>query len=100
MKKFLLLLVALVIGIAQSTKAQQLKSFTHDNEKYITELQGFFAQGDPKAAKKLVEETFLPVWNSGHYNTQQKERVYTLSDLMLQKRKKAVDFEKARPGIP
>ena len=89
MKQFFFLFIAFTFGFAQFTSAQQLKSFTHDNEKYIEELQGFFAMGDPKAAKKLIEETFLPVWNSGHYSTQQKERVYKLSDLMLKKRKKA-----------
>jgi len=93
MRKLLFLVVLAAIVSAGSVSAQQLKSFTHDNDKYIKELQGFFAQGDPKAAKKLVEETFLPVWNSGHYSPQQKERVYELSDLMLKKRKKAVDFE-------
>jgi len=93
MKQFFFLIVAFSIGFAQFTSAQQLKEFTHDNVKYIEELQGFFAMGDPKAAKKLIEDTFAPVWNSGHYSTQQKERVYTMSDLMLKKRKKAVDFE-------
>ncbi|MGB0368425.1 MAG: hypothetical protein ACPGD8_03405, partial [Flavobacteriales bacterium] len=93
MKQFFFLFVAFTFGFAQFSSAQQLKSFTHDNEKYIEELQGFFAMGDPKAAKKLIEDTFLPVWNSGHYNSSQKERIYTMSDLMLKKRKKAVDFE-------
>ncbi|MDP6909206.1 MAG: hypothetical protein QF371_06860, partial [Flavobacteriales bacterium] len=93
MKKTLFLLIILCIVWVGTTTAQQLKSFTHDNVKYIEELQEFFAQGDPKAAKKLVEETFLPVWNSGHFSPQQKNRVYDLSDLMLKKRKKAVDFE-------
>lgn len=93
MRKFLLLSLLVLGVLINATKAQQLKEFTHDNQKYITELQSFFAQGDPKAAKKLIEETFLPVWNSGHYSPQQKERVYELSDLMLKKRKKAVDFE-------
>ena len=93
MKKFLFLLAVIVTASTGISSAQQLKSFTHDNEKYIQELQDFFAQGDPKAAKKLIEETFLPVWNSGHYSTQQKERVYTMSDLMLKEKKKAVDFE-------
>ncbi|MCB9204213.1 MAG: hypothetical protein H6603_04465 [Flavobacteriales bacterium] len=93
MRQFLFLFAAFTLGFAQFSNAQQLKSFTHDNEKYIEELQGFFAQGDSKAAKKLIEETFLPVWNSGHYSPQQKERVYKMSDLMLKERKKAVDFE-------
>ncbi|MCF8277665.1 MAG: hypothetical protein K9J17_13105 [Flavobacteriales bacterium] len=93
MRNFLFLFAALVLGTVQFAQAQQLKSFTHDNEKYITELQEFFAMGDPKAAKKLIEETFLPVWNSGHYSPQQKERVYKISDLMLKEKKKAVDFE-------
>ncbi|MFT4594429.1 MAG: hypothetical protein ACI9UR_001533 [Bacteroidia bacterium] len=93
MKQFFFLLIAFTFGFAQITSAQQLKSFTHDNVTYIEELQGFFAMGDPKAAKKLIEDTFEPVWNSGHYSPQQKERVYIMSDLMLKKRKKAVDFE-------
>ncbi len=93
MKKILFLFALIIFGASQLAQAQTLKSFTHDNEKYIEELQGFFALGDPKAAKKLIEETFLPVWNSGHYSSQQKERVYVMSDLMLKERKKAVDFE-------
>ncbi|TNF26781.1 MAG: hypothetical protein EP314_05495, partial [Bacteroidetes bacterium] len=93
MRKFLFLLSVFALVSITTAKAQQLKSFTHDNEKYIEELEGFFAQGDPKAAKKLIEETFLPVWNSGHYSPQQKERVYKVSDLMLVERKKQVDFE-------
>lgn len=93
MKQFFFLFVAFAFGFAQFSSAQQLKEFTHDNTKYIEELQGFFAQGDPKAAKKLIEEVFEPVWNSGHYSPQQKNRVYDISDLMLKKRKKAVDFE-------
>lgn len=93
MRRILFLLGFFALISITATQAQQLKSFTHDNEKYIQELQDFFAQGDPKAAKKLIEETFLPVWNSGHYSPQQKERVYNMSDLMLDKRKKQVDFE-------
>lgn len=93
MKQFFFLLIAFTFGFAHLSNAQQLKEFTHDNEKYIEELQDFFAQGDPKAAKKLIEETFEPIWNSGHYSTQQKNRVYEISDIMLKKRKKAVDFE-------
>ena len=93
MKQLFFLIAAFTFGFAQFSSAQQLKEFTHDNEKYIEELQDFFAMGDPKAAKKLIEETFLPVWNSGHYSPQQKDRVYEISDLMLDKRKKAVDFE-------
>lgn len=93
MRRILFLLGFFALISITATQAQQLKSFTHDNEKYIQELQGFFAQGDPKAAKKLIEETFLPVWNSGHYSPQQKERVYKMSDLMLAERKKQVDFE-------
>lgn len=93
MRQIFFLLVAFTFGFAQLSSAQQLKEFSHDNEKYIQELQEFFALGDKKFAKELIEETFLPVWNSGHYNTQQKERIYKMSDLMLKKRKKAVDFE-------
>jgi len=93
MKQFLLLFAAFTFGFAQFSSAQQLKSFTHDNDKFIVELEEFFAMGDPKAAKKLVQEVFLPVWNSGHYSPQQKERVYKMSDLMLKEKKKAVDFE-------
>jgi hypothetical protein len=93
MRQFFFLLAAFTIGFAQFSSAQQLREFTHDNEKYIEELQGFFAMGDKKYAKELIEETFLPVWNSGHYNSTQKERIYKMSDLMLEKRKKAVDFE-------
>ncbi|MFM1876832.1 MAG: hypothetical protein RL266_2569, partial [Bacteroidota bacterium] len=93
MRNFLFVVATFLLGMWQFAQAQQLKAFTHDNEKYIQELQDFFAQGDPKAAKQLIEETFLPVWNSGHYSTQQKERVYAMSDLMLKEKKKAVDFE-------
>lgn len=93
MNRILISLVALVMGLGQMASAQTFKSFTHDNEKFIVELEAFFAMGDPKAAKKLVQEVFLPVWNSGHYSPQQKERIYTISDLMLKEKKKQVDFE-------
>lgn len=93
MKHILIFFAAISLGFAQQANAQQLKSFTNDNEKYLQELQEFFGQGDPKKAKKFIEETVAPIWNSGHYSPQQKERVYTMSDLMLNKRKKAVDFE-------
>lgn len=93
MKKLFYLLLISLFASTTLVRAQQLREFTHNNEKYIEELEAFFAQGDKKAAKKLIQETFLPVWNSGHYSPQQKERVYTVSNLMLKKRKKAVDFE-------
>jgi len=93
MTKRLFLLASLFLMMTVAASAQTLKKFTHDNVKYIEELQAFFALGDEKAAKKFIEETFLPVWNSGHFSTQQKERIYSMSDLMLDNRKKAVDFE-------
>ena len=93
MKKILFLSIPFLLLITNQLHAQQIREFTHDNEKYIEELQEFFAMGDKKYAKELIEETFLPVWNSGHYNSTQKERIYKMSDLMLEKRKKAVDFE-------
>jgi hypothetical protein len=90
--RIVLLTVALSL-LQIGSFAQTLKSFTPDSDTYIQELQGFFAQGDDKKAEKLFKETVIPVWNSGHFSPTQKERTYKVSNLMLDKRKKAVDFE-------
>lgn len=73
--------------------AQVIKPFTPDSDTYVKELQALFAQGDEKKAKKFFEETVIPVWNSGHFSPVQKDRVYKVSNLMVDKKKKAVDFE-------
>ncbi len=79
--------------VTLSVQAQQMKPFTADSDKYIQELQALFAQGDEKKAEKFFEETVLPIWNSGHFSPVQKDRVYKVSNLMVDKKKKAVDFE-------
>ena len=83
----------LFLFTAASVSAQQLKPFTADSDTYVKELQALFAQSDEKKAKKFFEETVIPVWNSGHFSPVQKDRIYKVSNLMVDKKKKAVDFE-------
>lgn len=86
-----LILPFLLFTLAAS--AQQMKPFTPDSDTYVKELQALFEQGDEKKAKKFFEETVIPIWNSGHFSPVQKDRVYRVSNLMVDKKKKAIDFE-------
>jgi hypothetical protein len=86
-------LLLLLLFVAPMAHAQQMKPFTPNSDTYIVELQALFAQGDEKKAKKFFEETVIPIWNSGHFSPVQKDRVYKVSNLMVTKKKKAVDFE-------
>ena len=91
MKKLVLTLV--VIFGALGSQAQQIKEFTHEDAKFMEELRAFFEYTNEEKAEAIMED-FLPVWQSGAFSQSEKQRIYKMCDLMLEKRKKAFpDYE-------
>lgn len=68
--------------------AQVPKSFTHDDLKFIEEMEAFLEATNKKEASKLMERFLIP-WNGGAFNSAQKEQIYSTCDAMLKKRLKA-----------
>ncbi len=87
---FLLLLFFILFH--KNSFSQALKSFTADNAKFITEMQGFLGETDKKKAEKYMEDVFIPFWNSGKLSEAQKQQVYATCNAMLKRRLKASDF--------
>lgn len=87
--------IALILAMAMLpllSVAQQLKKFTHEDAAFLKEIATMYAGGDAKAAEKIMEKEVIPIWNSGQIGAAQKERVWKLCDLMLEKRKAPADF--------
>lgn len=80
-----------LLFIPQAAFAQTPKQFTHDRVKFIQEMQGFLESSNEKETKEFFK-IFTPVWESSDLSETQRERIYSFSELMLKKRKKASDF--------
>ncbi len=93
MKRLIILLCAAMGLIPSLANAQQLKKFTHEDAAFLREIATMYGGGDAKKAEKIMEKEIIPIWNSGAFGGGQKERIWTMCDKMLEKRKAPVDFE-------
>ena len=84
--KFILSLVLLLSVISPST-GQTPKSFTHQTDKFLEEMEAFLALTNKKDAEDLIEK-FEPLWKGASFNNEQRERIYFTADAMLKKRLK------------
>ncbi|MFN5323940.1 MAG: hypothetical protein ACK5C5_03385 [Bacteroidota bacterium] len=85
MKVFCLMLA--FFYLPELVKAQTPKSFTHQNEKFLEEMQAFLSLTNKKDAEELIDR-FEPLWMGAAFNNQQRERVFYTCDAMLKKRLK------------
>ena len=69
--------------------AQGPKEFSSDHSKYIQELSKWMIDTDKKEGKPFMEEKFVTFWNSGSLNSNKKDRVIEISNVMLKKRMRA-----------
>lgn len=76
---------------------QPLKSFTHEPEVFITELDGFFQgiqvrENQQKALATL--KSFSELWSAGSFSPDQQQQIYETADLMLLRKLRSFpDFE-------
>lgn len=92
--KFYLPCLIFIFSVGQ-IQAQSPKTFTHEKEKFLSEVSSFLIDADKKEGKDFVENIFTPVWNDPTaYNDQELEQIYSIADLMLKKRMRAFpDFK-------
>ncbi|TSA23484.1 MAG: hypothetical protein D4R67_13555 [Bacteroidetes bacterium] len=86
-----LFLILLVTGIITSLSAQQLRSFSGDSTRFIGELNQLFSVLG-KNDRKIVDGAMIPFmqrWESEYYGPAEKRMIYSICNLMLQKRMRA-----------
>ncbi|NNC86059.1 MAG: hypothetical protein HKN75_08250 [Bacteroidia bacterium] len=83
MKKLFALVLTFIF--IHSANAQQLKSFTKDQTKFIDELESKLKPVNKKKTDALLMN-FLPYWNGGKFTPAQQTEVYNVADAMLKKR--------------
>lgn len=73
----------------------QIRSFTHSQEGYLSDVTDMLTDANKKDAKEFVETQFAPAWNSTRFTEDARKRIYDISDEMLKKRLQAYpDFRK------
>ncbi|MCX7862572.1 MAG: hypothetical protein N2449_06220 [Bacteroidales bacterium] len=82
MKKILIFI--LIISWC-SVYSQPMKTFSAKPEQFIIELKEFIENKDKKLGKDLYEQ-LLPLWNGTYYNQQDKEKIISVANELLQKR--------------
>lgn len=77
----------------QTSNAQEIKRFSTDSVRFITEIEYFFKQTDNKDKRKEAEEFieyFKTIWNGGKFTNNQRSQVYKHCNVMLKKKMRAI----------
>lgn len=96
MNKFKVFIVTIFLAgffSNQKITAQQIKRFSQDSVRFMTEVEYFFKQIDSKDKRKQAEEfieKFKLDWNGGKYSDKQRKKVYAHANAMLKKRLRAI----------
>ncbi len=82
-----LLFILLLVSLFTQVNAQKFKSFTHEPETYLEEMDKFFERSatNYKKGKELLKRLEEP-WLSGKISNHKKESIYEISNLLLNKR--------------
>lgn len=92
MMKPAIVIVALLISMVSF--GQRAKSFTHSPEEFLKELAEVMDASKKKIGRKFIEDEFAPVFISGVYSQEMQNIIYSMGDLMLDKKMKAYpEFE-------
>ncbi|NQV02185.1 MAG: hypothetical protein HQ542_06045, partial [Bacteroidia bacterium] len=88
---FRFILAFLLSGIVISLNAQQLRNFSADSTRFISELNQLFSQLS-KNDQKIVDGEMIPFlqhWESEHFDPAKKQVIYSVCNKMLKKRMRA-----------
>lgn len=85
LKSLVLLFAFLVIT---DVRAQQIKSFTPEPDKFPQEMKAFLTEADKKQSDDVMEP-FLEAWKLGKFNADQQKDIYSTANAMLKKRMRA-----------
>ena len=91
-KKFSLLLIVLLGAVSLSAQNTQLKSFTHENEKFFTELYDFLMLANPDEADGLMAE-FSATWPFPPMDPKKEEKMYKRANDAFHTRTKALEIQ-------
>lgn len=86
-----LVLLTLLLA-AQTARAQAIREFTPDTVKYTEELSAYLQRinsDEYREAAMVTLENFKLLWRSDAFDTIQQKEIYSLSNLMLDRRVKA-----------
>ncbi len=91
-KKLFLFLLPLFAVVALSAQNPQIKSFTHENEKFFQELTDFMMAANPDEAESLMAE-FSAAWPLPPMDPKKEIKMYKLANEAFQRRIKALDIQ-------
>ncbi|MEM9024707.1 MAG: hypothetical protein AAGB22_13255, partial [Bacteroidota bacterium] len=78
------LIVLLTIAVGPAFGQIRLKQFTHNQQTFLTEINGVLTQQSSRAKEgKKFMEYFTEVWISDKFTNEQREAIYSVCDLML-----------------
>ncbi|MCX6181820.1 MAG: hypothetical protein NT150_07830 [Bacteroidetes bacterium] len=91
-KKIFLFVLPLLTSVQLSAQAPQLKSFTHENEKFFQELNDFMMAANPDEAEALMAE-FSAVWPFPPMDPKKEIKMYKVANEAFQRRIKALEIQ-------
>ena len=86
-----MVILCCLTGLSEPASAQQLKSFSGDSTKFISELHQLFSHlgKDDQRIVQTAMVPFLQSWESEQFNAVKKKAIYSISKKMLKKRMRA-----------
>lgn len=94
MRKIIIILcLSLLADSVMGQAKKRLREFTKDSETYLEELTDFMLASPSEEGKKLMK-TFSKLWKGETFSSDKRQTIYTISNQMLNKRKRPTHFEK------
>ncbi|MCX6258843.1 MAG: hypothetical protein NTW49_13245 [Bacteroidia bacterium] len=84
-KMWRIVMVIILILISNHLFSQTLKSFTAEDQKFLSELQGFMENGDKENGKAIFNE-FQDFWNTIGFSQEDKENIFSTCNALLKKK--------------
>jgi hypothetical protein len=83
-----IVLIFFALSFSVSLNAQNLKSFTPDSISFVREISDLFISSRKKEGEEFMKKQFIPIFYSGRFSEQDKQKIYRTCNIMLKKRMK------------
>ncbi len=83
---FLLSILLIVLGALKTHAQLRTEEFPRDQEGFLEEIRDMMMDVRRSEAKDFFDEEFIPVWNSEEITPGQREKVYDITNKMLEER--------------
>ncbi len=87
-------IISLILSCFAEAHSQEIEKFTPDQEIFMSELRAFFHNASDARSKEIKEmlDKFEGEWRFGSFSTEQREKVYQTSNMMLREKMKPYPY--------